>query len=190
MNTVAILAVILGPAVGALGVVFGFLQSRGERAQSLALARVQQDHALALAEGQHEHEHRLQAGDRLFAKRGDLYVRLLEFLDRQLLRVERTNPIMTFGAAQEPPESEDEAETARMQAEVRVYGSAEVWRMIVDLSGEVRAFYVASSLLDMVRSRRTPETMTHWEDVQKHREIVRASTDKVCERVQQEVETL
>ena len=59
MNTVAILAVILGPAVGALGVIFGWLQSNGERMHSLALAQAQQEHTLALTEGQQAHEHRL-----------------------------------------------------------------------------------------------------------------------------------
>lgn len=111
MNTVAILAVILGPAVGALGVFFGWLQSKGEREQSLALARTQQDHALALTEGQQSHEHRLRSGDRLFEKRGDLYVRLLGFLERQLLGVERTNPFMTIGPPQDPPGPEDEKES-------------------------------------------------------------------------------
>jgi hypothetical protein len=190
MNTVAILAVILGPAVGALGVFFGWLQSKGEREQSLALARTQQDHALALKEGQQSHEHRLRSGDRLFEKRGDLYVRLLGFLERQLLGVERTNPFMTIGPPQDPPGPEDEKEIAQLQAEVGVYGTGEVWQLATDLSNATREFYIASSSLDIARSGRTGETAKHWEDVQNRRQALRDLTNKAREQIQKEIETL
>jgi hypothetical protein len=179
MNTVAILAVILGPAVGALGLLFGWLQVRGERS-----------HALSLAQAQHQHERQLKRGDRLFEKRGDLYVQLLTFLDRQLLRVERTNPLMTIGPPQDPPGPEDEEEASRLQAEVGAYGSAEVWKIIMELSDAVRSFFIESSSLDMARSGRREETAVHWQKVQAAREKVRELTDKTRELVQQEIENL
>lgn len=107
VNTVAILAVILGPAIGALGLFFAWLQGQGERSLRLSLAEAQQ-----------QHERQLKRGDRLFDKRGDLYVRLLGFLDRQLMRVERTNPLITIGSPQDPPGPEDEREAAELQAEI------------------------------------------------------------------------
>lgn len=107
VNTVAILAVILGPAIGALGLFFAWLQGQGERSLRLSLAEAQQ-----------QHERQLKRGDRLFDKRGDLYVRLLGFLDRQLMRVERTKPLITIGSPQDPPGPEDEREAAELQAEI------------------------------------------------------------------------
>jgi hypothetical protein len=190
VNAVAILCRDSRPLVGALGIYIGWRQSQGEREHSLALARAQQDHTLALADHQYEHDRRLRSGDRLFEKRGDLYVRLLLFLDRQLLRVERTNPIMTVGGPQEPPEPEDEAETAQLQSEVGVYGSAEAWRLLQELSDSVHDFFVQSWSLDTARSGRTEETATHWEAVQKARERVRELTAKTREQVQREIETL
>lgn len=179
MNTVAILAVILGPIIGALGLFFGWLQVQGDRS-----------HGLALAKAQHEHERQIRRGDRLFEKRGDLYVCLLGFLDRQLLRVERTNPLMTIGAPQDPPGPEDETESARLQAEVGVYGSAEVWKIILKLSEAVRSFFIESSSLDIARSGQTGETRTHWENVQEARTKVRDLTDETRELVQHEIENL
>jgi hypothetical protein len=179
VNTVAILAVILGPVVGALGLFFAWLQGQGERS-----------HRLSLAEAQHQHERQIKRGDRLFDKRGDLYVRLLGFLDRQLMRVERTNPLMTIGPPQDPPGPEDETEAAELQAEIGVYGSDEVWKMILELSSASRSFFIESSSLDTARRGQTRETATHWENVQAARQKVRDLTDATREQIQREIENL
>jgi hypothetical protein len=168
MNTVAILAVILGPAVGALGVFFGWLQSSGQQA----------------------HERRLRSGDRVFEKRGDVYVRLLRFLDRQLIRVERTNPFQTIGPPRDPPGPEDDEETLQLQAEVGVYGTPEVWNLALDLSNGMRDFYIASSSLDIARSGQTGETEKHWKEVQQRRQHLRDLTSRTREQVQREIANL
>jgi hypothetical protein len=97
---------------------------------------------------------------------------------------------MTIGPPQDPPAPEKEQEASRLQAEIGVYGSAEVWKISLELSDALRTFYIESSALDIARSGHTEETAVHWTNVRKARQRVRDLTDKTRELVQREVENL
>jgi hypothetical protein len=62
----ALAAAIFGPLVGVAGVVFGWLQSRGER-----------DNARELVELQYQHSRQAARGERLFEARSEAYRALL-----------------------------------------------------------------------------------------------------------------
>jgi hypothetical protein len=179
LNTVAILAVILGPAVGAVGIVFGRLQ-----------ARDQQNHALKLAESQQAHERRLRTGDRLFEKRGSVYLDLFKFVDLQIARVERTNPTFTLGPPEDPPDPPDPDEVARMQAEASVWGSETVWQLVLEFTRAVTGFYLASSSLEAVKGRPGGDLAGAWETLNERRDVVREFYNKIRKQIQDEIENL
>ena len=77
-----------------------------------------------------------------------------------------------------------------MQAEIGVYGSAEVWKMILDLSSAARSFFIESTSLDTARQAHTGETAKHWENLQAARQKVRDLTDATREQIQREIENL
>lgn len=104
-------AAIGGSVVGVAGVYFGWLSSRGQRR-----------HAERLAAGQHDHERRIARG-RLFDLRAEAYEELDGHLQRVMLVLERTHPIM--GPRPPPPPSPSDDEWLAMRAKVGVLGSHE-----------------------------------------------------------------
>lgn len=94
-----------GSVVGVAGVYFGWLSSRGQRR-----------HAERLAAGQHDHERRIARGERLFDLRAEAYEELDGHLQRVMLVLERTHPIM--GPTPPPPPSPSDDEWLAMRAKV------------------------------------------------------------------------
>jgi hypothetical protein len=89
---------------------------------------------------------------------------LFRLIDLRLVQVERTNPIITFGEAQEVPKNPPEEELNELQAEVGVFGSAEAWQLVLDFSEACRKFFNASAMLDLTRSStaRPPSNGSSW----------------------------
>jgi hypothetical protein len=143
-----------------------------------------------VARGNRQHERDLQRGERLFEKRGAIYVDLFRWADVHLVRVERTNPIITMGPPLQPPDPPPEAELVTMQAQVAVYGSSAVWQLIEEFAQAVRDFFFASSMLEIEQRRQTADTTRAWEALTEKRTEVRTLHLKLRLQVQQEIERL
>ena len=75
------------------------------------------------------HERKLAQDERLFRGRSEVYVDLLTSAQEEMLRVERTFPILALSDGPEPPEPmSDEAVTA-LTARIAAFGSERVVRL-------------------------------------------------------------
>lgn len=109
----ALAVAIGGPAVGIAGVVFGWLQSRGER-----------DNARELVELQNEHSRQAVSSERMFEARSEAYDALLRQLHTVMMIIERTEPMI--GPTSPPPEQPSEDDWTDMYVRIAMFGSPEL----------------------------------------------------------------
>jgi hypothetical protein len=140
MDAPALAAAIGGPVVGLAGVMFGWFNASGERAQGARLARDQREHERVLAR-----EARL--GSELRAAYEEL-LRLV-FVVEDIIN--RTNPIIAPGPA--PPSMPPEEELRKTIARASVIGSEEVMKAVEALWTAQRAFWINSQTLDSVQQQ-------------------------------------
>lgn len=111
----------------------------------------QRRHAELLAREQHEHERRLARGERLFDRRAEAYEGLLRQLQRALLTVDRTHPIV--GPKPPPPDPPTDEEWGAMLARVAVLGSEELMDAFELFVSKVNQFHIYASTYTRVRDQ-------------------------------------
>jgi hypothetical protein len=134
----ALAAAIFGPVVGVAGVVFGWLQSRGER-----------DNARQLVEHQHEHSRHSALSERLFEARSEAYEALLRQLHRVMMIIERTEPMI--GPTSPAPDRPSDEEWTEMYVSIAMFGSPELNEAFRDFGAKWAAFQVHASQWARVR---------------------------------------
>src|SRR5919106_3199005 len=113
MDAAALAIAIGGPAVGIAGVVFGWLQSRGER-----------DNARQLVELRHEQSRQAARSERAYEARSEAYEALLRQLHTVMMIIERTEPMI--GPTAPPPERPSEDDWTEMYVRIAMFGSPEL----------------------------------------------------------------
>lgn len=175
MDAPALAAAIGGPVVGLAGVLFGWFNAGGERAQARQLAR-----------DQREHERTLARDARLNAELREAYEELLRmvFLVEDL--VTRTNPII--GPAAPPPPMPPEADVRRVMARVSVIGSEEVFEALERVWAAHRTFWGHSRSVDAARQPGGGEGGGEpWREMQEAREDFLARVRELERLIRSEV---
>jgi hypothetical protein len=178
MDAPALAAAIGGSLVGALGILVGWLSSRGERSSALALAKAQR-----------EHEREIARGERLYEDRKNAYQGLLRQLHRTMLSVERTHPFLTVGEPLEPPEPPSEDEWTAMLVGVATFGSAELEEAYATFAAEVRSFQAHAWTFEATRNQRDDisETVTQMDA---HRQGARDALKNIERLIRDELAAL
>jgi hypothetical protein len=163
-NWPALAAAIGGPVVGATGVAFGWLSTRGDR-----------EHTLMLAEGQQRNARALARDDRLYADLRSAYFELLTFLNLIGDVIHRTEPII--GPQPDPPEPPTDEETRELFARVAAIGSDDVAAALQELTRITRKFW---SYVFTVRAIRDQQAGgAPFQELQETRELFAAKTREI-----------
>ena len=141
VNDAALAAAIGGSLVGVAGVLFGWLNSRGERHNAVALARER-----------HDHERQLARGERFFDARSAAYQHALKVLYVAQERIDRTYPIV--GPRPEPPEAPSEEEWSDMFVKLAVFGSEKLMQAFEAYSDKSNEFYAYASTYAAIREQK------------------------------------
>jgi hypothetical protein len=128
------------PAVGIAGVVFGYLQSRGER-----------ENARQLVELQHEHSR----GERMFEARSEAYRALLRQLHTVMMIIERTEPMI--GPTSPPPEKPSDDDWTDMYVRIAMFGSPELRETFNEFSQKWATFQANAALFRRARQGQADE---------------------------------
>jgi hypothetical protein len=142
-NWPALAAAIGGSIVGAAGVAFGWLNSRGERTQAQTLAKGERTHARTLARE-----------TRLYEDVKHAYIDVLTFLDAMRDVLNRTEPII--GPQPDPPPLPSEDEARGLYARVAVVGSNAVIDELDALAAIQREFFARVHTVQIIREQRAP----------------------------------
>jgi hypothetical protein len=173
-NSAALAAAIGGSVVGLAGIAFGWLNSRGERAQ-----------ALRLNETEHEHQRELARGERLHDELHAAYSEMLGLVSKLLLFVERTKPMLVVGEPLDPPSLPEPDEMLRIRGRASLVGSEEVVKALDELAVRFRAFQGAAWSLDLHERQNAPNVGQGWEAVESKRERFREQVAEI-ERITRE----
>lgn len=140
----ALAAAIFGPLVGVAGVVFGWLQSRGER-----------DNARELVELQYQHSRQAARGERLFEARREAYRALLRQLHTVMMIIERTEPMI--GPTSPPPEKPSDDDWTDMYVRIAMFGSPELNEAFREFGAKWAEFQVNAARFSRARQGQADE---------------------------------
>jgi hypothetical protein len=140
MEWAALAAAIGGPVVGVAGVIFGWLNSKGEREKTIELAGRQREHERLLAREERLH-------DELRAS----YEELLRLLFLIQMVITRTHP--DGDQMPDPPENPADEEVRRIKARASVVGSEEVITEVEHALDASAAFMEQARRFDNLRSQ-------------------------------------
>jgi hypothetical protein len=159
------------PAVGIAGVVFGYLQSRGER-QS----------ARELVELQHTYNRQVARGERMFQARSEAYAALLRQLHTVMMIIERTEPMI--GPTAPVPDRPSDDDWTEMYVRIAMFGSPELNEAFREFGKQWGAFQANAAVFSRVRQGQANAPDTGL-DMHKAREAA-AKTLREMERMVRE----
>jgi hypothetical protein len=176
-TAIALAGAIGGPLVAVVAIVASQVGARGDRAHALQMGQLQQ-----------LHEARLAQTARSYEDRKATYLELLSWLYNAMVRVQLTEPIISFAGDPDPPEAISNEEWLALQARVSAFGSAEVDGALEHFRDLDRSFYghvsVYRALRDSGDFRDAAEKMTE------SRRLAREAFDELRRLVREELAAL
>lgn len=127
------------------------------------------------------HERDLARAERLYAQRHGAYLELTRFLERQRLVLDRTEPMLLIGQAQEPPAELDDEAWIEMRARWVTLASGDVQAALVTAGERFRGFVGAVMTVRGLVAQapvRDPQLWPAREQVEETRERARAAIDE------------
>lgn len=112
---------------------------------------------------QHAHERHVAREARLQERRAVAYERIMAYVYRLGLYVQRTQPVV--GPMPEPPTPLPDDEVTKLNA-ATIVASPEVFRLVLAVTQAARTFEVAVMTLEDVRAARSTPVTPAWQEVE------------------------
>jgi hypothetical protein len=140
--------------------------------------------AWLVARANQQHERKLARDERVYARRSVVYEDLIAYLQRSMLVIHRTHPII--GPQPPPPEPPGEEELIRLQARVAAFGSEDVVDRLAESTRRRTSFHAHAFAYEQMRAH-ARDTMQSRLDMDEARERAGQQLMEIERRVRDEL---